>query len=382
MDRPDFLNRIYRLFKTHPIVALLGPRQCGKTTLARMYCKKQPSFPDSNYFDLERAGDIVRLHNPELSLSPLSGLIIIDEIQKRPDLFPSLRVLVDKENATQKYLILGSASKELIRQSSESLAGRVAYIELSPFSFGETHSLKKLWLRGGFPRAFLCKSEEDSFEWIEAYIRTFLEQDIPNLGIKIPPVALRRFWTMLAHYHGNIFNASEIGRSFGASDVTMRNYLDLLTGTFMIRELQPWYENLGKRQVKSPKVFFRDSGILHSLLNISSHSDLVVHPKLGVSWEGFALEQIIRAHKVNSEHCYFWATHGGAEVDLLIQKKGKLLGFECKYSDAPKMTKSMQVALNDLKLAELHIIYPGDLDYALSDKVKVYGIKNYLLQAF
>ena len=381
MDRPDQLKRINQLFKTHPIVALLGPRQCGKTTLARAYYKQQSSFPESNYFDLERSADIIRLQNPELSLSSLTGLIIIDEVQKSSDLFPSLRVLVDKEQSTQKYLILGSASKEFIRQSSESLAGRIAYMELTSLSFKETLSLETLWLRGGFPRAYLSDTEEDSFEWIEAYIRTFLEQDIPNLGIKIPPVALRRFWTMLAHYHGGIFNASEIGRSFGAADVTMRHYLDLLSGTFMIRKLQPWHENLKKRQVKSPKVFFRDSGILHSLLNINSQSDLATHPKIGTSWEGFALEQIIRAHKATSENCYFWATHGGAEVDLLIQQKGELIGFECKYSDAPKMTKSMHVALNDLNLAKLHVIYPGNIDYPLSEKVLVSGLKNYLLKS-
>lgn len=379
MERPKFLNQIENLFKTHPIVALLGPRQCGKTTLARMYLKKQPNFPDSNYFDLERAADIVRLQTPELTLSPLNNLIVIDEIQKIPNLFSSLRVLVDKDHSTQKYLILGSASQELIKQSAESLAGRIAYIELSPFSFQETLSLEKLWLRGGFPKSYLSETDQSSFDWLEAYVRTFLEQDIPNLGIKIPPVALHRFWTMLAHYHGGIFNASEIGRSFGASDVTMRHYLDLLTGTFMIRQLQPWYENIGKRQVKSPKIFFRDSGILHSLLSIYSQDDLNMNPKIGASWEGFAIEQIIQSHRAKRENCYFWATHSGAEIDLLIQKNGKLIGFECRYSDAPKMTKSMQIVLNDLKLSELHVIYPGNIDYLLSEKVKVSGLKNYLL---
>ncbi len=378
MDRPTFLKEIKRLFKTHPIVAILGPRQCGKTTVARMYCKEEPAFPESNYFDLEAAIDLERLANPTLALQPLSGLIVIDEIQRQPELFPTLRVLADKKELGQKYLILGSASRDLIKQSSESLAGRIAYLELTPFTFQEVDHLQTLWQRGGFPRSYLAKTEEESFEWRNSYIRTFLEQDIPNLGFKIPPVALRRFWIMLAHYHGNIFNASELGRSFGASDVTMRSYLDLLTGTFMIRQLHPWYENISKRQVKSPKIFFRDSGIFHALLNIENREALLTHPKIGASWEGFALEEVVRAHHARSEDCFFWSTYADAEIDLLIYEKGGFKAFEFKYADAPKMTRSMQIALKDLKLQRIDVIYPGEIDYQLSEQVYVHGLKNYL----
>jgi predicted AAA+ superfamily ATPase len=343
-----------------------------------MYTKQIQGFSQNNYFDLEAAEDAQRLTNPVLALKPLKGLVVIDEIQRSPELFPTLRVLVDEPKNNCKYLILGSASRELIRQSSESLAGRIAYLELTPFSFWEADKLERLWIRGGFPRSYLSKTEEDSFDWREGYIRTFLEQDIPNLGIQIPPIALRRFWTMLGHYHGNLFNASELGRSFGASDVTMRRYLDLLTGTFMIRQLQPWFENIGKRQVKAPKIYFRDSGIFHALMNLHTFAELQKHPKLGASWEGFALEEVIRAHQARPEECYFWSTYGEAELDLLIHQRGKSLGFEFKYSDAPGITKSMQTAVQDLNLEKLYVLYPGSKDYQLTDQIFVKGLKNYL----
>ncbi len=376
--RPNIISSIDRYFKSHPIIAILGPRQCGKTTIARMFSKKEKEFSSNNYFDLESSIDLERLSNPMLALKSLSGLIIIDEIQRHPELFPNLRVLVDEENLNQKYLILGSASRELIKQSSESLAGRIFYLELSPFSYEEVDHLDRLWNRGGFPRSYLAKTEQESFDWRNAYTRTFLEQDIPNLGFKIPPIALRRFWVMLAHYHGNIFNASELGRSFGASDLTMRKYLDLLTGTFMIRQLQPWYVNLKKRQVKSPKIFFRDSGILHALLSIQTAQALQVHPKLGASWEGFAMEEIIKARQARSEDCFFWSTYGDAEIDLLIYQNDKLTGFEFKYVDAPKVTKSMQIALKDLDLEHIYVIYPGNKNYQLSKNISVLGLENFL----
>ncbi|MCP5505312.1 MAG: ATP-binding protein [Chlamydiales bacterium] len=378
MERTFFLSRIKRFLKSHPIVGILGPRQCGKTTLAKMFCKTYPQFSPSNYFDLESPIDLQRLENPLLALKPLRGLIVIDEIQRFPDLFPILRVLADDETLDQQYLILGSASRELIKQSSESLAGRIIYLELPPFSFQEVENLNKLWLRGGFPRSYLASDEEESFDWRSAYIRTFLEQDIPNLGFRIPPVALRRFWIMLAHYHGNIFNSSELGRSFGASDTTMRKYLDLLTGTFMVRQLHPWHANIGKRQVKSPKIYFRDSGILHSLLNIPDHEALLVHPKIGASWEGFAMEEVIKAHQASHDECFFWSTYSDAEVDLLIQKGSELIGIEFKYMDAPKKTKSMQIALKDLPIKKLQVIYPGDKAYALSEEIFVSGLTEYL----
>lgn len=378
MQRVHFLEKIERYFRMHKTVALLGPRQCGKTTLAKQYLQNQSSFPRENYFDLEDPIDLQRIENAMLALRPLKGLIIIDEIQRRPELFPVLRVLIDDDQVDQQYLILGSASRDLIHQSSESLAGRIAYIELTPFSYGEAGNLQQLWDRGGFPLSYLADSEEDSFDWRDFYIRTFLEQDIPNLGIRIAPEALRRFWTMLAHYHGNIFNASELGRSFGASDTTIRRYLDLLTGTFMIRQLQPWYENIKKRQVKAPKIYFRDSGILHSILNLKSHASLLRYPKLGASWEGFALEELIRAKKVRNQDCYFWSTYSGAEVDLLIHSEGKMMGYEFKFSDAPKLSKSMVNALENLPIDHLNVIYPGNRNYSLSENIFVRGLENYL----
>lgn len=380
MDRPHFLSLINRYFKTHPIVVLLGPRQCGKTTIARMFSKENTHFPRENYFDLENPTDIKRLSEPMLALNPLKGLIIIDEIQRIKELFPLLRVLVDQENSDKKFLILGSASRELIKQSSESLAGRAAFIEITPFNSSEVDNMEKLWFRGGFPKAYLANSDLESQDWREFYIKTFLEQDIPNLGIAIPAQSLRKFWMMLTHYHGNLFNASELGRAFGASDVTIKKYLDILTGTFMIRQLQPWHENVLKRQVKAPKIYFRDSGIFHSLLGVDGMSNLRIHPKIGASWEGFALEEVVRLYQASSADCYFWSTYSGAEIDLLIIQKNKKIGFEFKFSDAPSITKSMQIALIDLKLDELNVIYPGDVNYALSEKIQVKSLKSFFIQ--
>ncbi|MCH9633740.1 MAG: hypothetical protein S4CHLAM7_04730 [Chlamydiae bacterium] len=378
MERQHFSGLIQRYLKSHPVVAILGPRQCGKTTLAREYCEKTASFPKSNYFDLESPIDLERIQNPMLTLTKLSGLIVIDEVQRFPDLFTILRVLVDNQKLNQKYLILGSASKELLRQSSESLAGRVAYLELTPFNLAEVRDLEKLWVQGGFPKSYLAETEEASLDWRNFYIRALLERDIPSLGFQIPPDTMQRFWSMLAHYHGNIFNASELGRSFGVSGLTIRKYLDILTGIFMVRQLQPWHVNLGKRQVKSPKIYFRDSGLLHSLLRVRNKSELFIHPKLGASWEGFALEEVVRSQKEVNQDCYFWSTHGGAEIDLLLPLKEGLIGVEFKYSDAPRMTKSMQIALQDLKLKHLYVIYPGEVDYPLSEQVTVKSLSNYL----
>jgi predicted AAA+ superfamily ATPase len=373
MERTRFSQLIDQYFLTHPVVALLGPRQCGKATLARKYAA---NIPPGQYFDLEDAVDIQRLDSPKLALGGREGLIVIDEIQRRPALFPALRVLIDKPEKNQRYLILSSASRELIQQSSETLAGRIAYIELTPFSYTETREWETLWLRGGFPKSYLANSALESAQWREFYITTFLEQDIPNLGIQIPPVTLRRFWIMLSHYHGNIFNASELARSFGISDTTVRRYLDILTGTFMIRQLLPWRENIKKRQVKSPKIYFRDSGLLHAFLDIENKDDLMKHPKLGASWEGFALEETIRMLSAKPHECFFWASHSGAELDLLIVQKGKKLGFEFKYTDAPKLTKSMQISLEDLKLDKLTVIYPGKVDYTLTEKVEVKSFEH------
>jgi len=382
MKRQDYISRIDQAFRVTPIVALLGPRQCGKTTLARQYFKRRyPSEENfsSHYFDLEDFEDLHRLEDAKLSLGSLEGLIVIDEVQKRPDLFPTLRVLIDKHRDTQQYLILGSASRDLIQQSSETLAGRISYQELTPFNFSETHDLEKLWVRGGFPLAYLADTDEISFAWRKAYIQTFLERDIPALGIQIPAKQLHRAWTMLAHYHGQIFNASELGRSLGVSDKTMRHYLDILCGTFMVRALQPYFANLKKRQVKASKLFFRDSGILHALLGLQDKNTLLTYPRLGTSWEGFAIEEIIRHHAVRSEECYFWATHSGAELDLCIEAGEGLLGFECKYTSAPKLTASMLTVLKEVSLKKITVIYPGKKRYFLHEKVEVVGLTEYLL---
>jgi predicted AAA+ superfamily ATPase len=326
-------------------------------------------------FDLENNFDLSRLDNPMLVFPSLSNkLIVIDEIQRRPDLFPALRVVVDEPKREQKYLILGGASRDLIRQSSETLAGRIGYIELTPFSLDEVDHENVLFLRGGFPRSYLAENDEESYRWRESYITTFLERDIPALGFQIPPEQIRRCWMMLAHYHGQILNTSEIGKSLGVSDHTVRRYLDILIGTFMIRRLLPWYENLKKRQIKSPKIYFRDSGILHALLGIKDEKDLRVYPKLGSFWEGFALEEIIRQARARSEECYFWGTQSGAELDLLIIKDGKRFGFEFKYTDRPSITSSMKIALADLNLDHLYVVYPGKHVFQLADKITARGL--------
>jgi predicted AAA+ superfamily ATPase len=346
-----------------PVTAILGPRQSGKTTLAQ-------KFSADHYYDLENPRDAAMLAEPQLALESLSGLIVIDEIQRQPGLFPLLRYLVDTKK-NQKYLILGSASRDLIRQSSESLAGRITYHELGGFRLDDVGAehWRKLWLRGGLPPSFIAKTDKQSQLWKEEYITSFLERDIPQLGITIPAAAMRRFWMMLCHYHGQILNHSELARSFGVSDMTVRRYLEILEGTFMIRLLHPWHVNIGKRLVKRPKLFIRDSGILHSLLSVGSEKDLATHNKLGASWEGFALEMASRAIGKRNEELAFWATHSGAEVDLFWQEYGKNWAIEIKYRDAPRFTPSMASALKDLKLSHLWILYPGDRVYSLANEV-------------
>jgi predicted AAA+ superfamily ATPase len=360
----DFQNLI-DLMSSFPVVAILGPRQCGKTTLARLMAY-------DHFFDLENPRDISRLDQPLLALEGLKGTIVIDEIQRRPDLFPTLRYLVD-HHPDQKYLILGSASRDLLKQSSESLAGRIAYYHLSGFQpddMGNNH-FADLWLRGGLPRSFLGKTNHESFVWRENYIATFLERDIPQLGITIPANTLRRFWIMLSHYHGQILNYAELGKSFGISDMTARKYCDILDGAFMIRTLQPWYMNTKKRLVKRPKIYLRDSGLFHSLLTIETIEQLYSHPKLGASWEGFALETISRVLGKEDRSLYFWATHAAAELDLFWQQGGRNWGVEFKYLDAPRLTKSMNIARTDLDLAMLWVVYPGNQTYKLDEKITV-----------
>lgn len=348
-----------------PVTALVGPRQCGKTTLARMVA----SGRQSTYYDLEAPTDRQRLQNPELVLGESPGLVVLDEIQSMPELFAVLRVLVDRGDRPGRFLILGSASAAISRDVAESLAGRVEFVELSGFDLSETGAsqLQTLWVRGGFPRSYLAASEADSAAWREGFIRTFLERDIPQLGITIPAAAMRRFWTMLAHAHGQTWNASELARSMGLSDKTVRSYLDILTGTFMVRQLQPWFENLKKRQVKSPKVYLRDSGLLHGLLQISDRDQLLGHPRLGASWEGFVVEQVLA--RLGFPEAYFWATHKGAELDLLFFAGGKRFGVECKFTEAPRVTRSMHTALEDLSLEHLWVVHPGKDEYRAHERI-------------
>ena len=367
LNRVKYLQALETATRRSPISALLGPRQVGKTTLARTFTENKTA----TFFDLESIPDQRRLQNPEMVLGSLQGLVVLDEIQQMPELFGTLRVLADRAENQARFLILGSASPQLIRSASESLAGRVEFIELSGFDISETSpsAWETLWLRGGFPRSFLAASEEDSLAWREGFIRTFLERDLPQLGIQIPATAMRRFWSMLAHYHGQTWNASELSRSMGLSDKTVRAYLDILGGAFMVRQLQPWFENLSKRQVRAPKVFLRDSGLLHSLLNIYDTHTLLGHPKVGASWEGFVIEQalsLLRPHEA-----YYWATHGMAELDLLIFAHGKRYGIEVKFTEAPEVTRSMQVALADLKLEHLWVVYPGQVSYPVHERVTV-----------
>jgi uncharacterized protein len=363
INRPTDKTALVTLMAAFPVVAILGPRQSGKTTLAR-------EFPVDHFLDLENPRDAAMLAEPQLALEPLSGLIVIDEIQRSPELFPLLRYLVDTR-PDQHYLILGSASRDLIRQSSESLAGRVAYHELDGFRLGDVGSdhWRDLWLRGGLPLAYTAATVEVSQLWREQYVATFLERDIPQLGISIPAATLRRFWTILCHYHGQLLNHSELARAFGVSDMTVRRYLDILEGTFMIRLLQPWHVNIGKRLVKRPKLYVRDSGLLHTLLAIRSMRDLTSHNKLGASWKGYALETVTRSIGKRPEELAFWATHSGAEVDLFWQEHGRNWAIEFKYADAPRLTPSMASAVRDLELAHLWILYPGDRAYPLSPTV-------------
>jgi predicted AAA+ superfamily ATPase len=371
VTRTQDLRAVQALLDTFPVTAIIGPRQCGKTTLAR-------AFKADHSFDLENPRDLARLEQPQLALEDLRGLIVIDEVQRLPDLFPLLRHLVDREVGGQRYLLLGSASRDLVQHGSETLAGRIAFHELGGFRISDLgpDSLADLWQRGGLPRSYLAATDEASLLWRGQYISTFLERDIPQLGISIPARTMRRFWTMLSHYHGQLLNYSELGRSFGVSDVTVRRYCDLLEGAFMVRLLAPWAANVGKRLVRRPKLYVRDSGLLHSLLSLDTPQQVLTSPKLGASWEGFALEAVARSLDRDDHELHFWRTHAGAELDLFWQWGGRNWGVEIKYQDAPKMTASMRAALGDLDLAALWVIYPGRAPYRLAPNVLVKPLRD------
>jgi len=362
--------------RVFPVTAILGARQCGKTTLAK-------ELGANHYFDLENPRDEAKFQNPQLLLENLEGLVVIDEIQLRPDVFPLLRFLVDSKKK-QKYLILGSASRNLVANGSESLAGRIGFFHLGGFSLEDVGAAKwrSLWIKGGFPRSFLSGTERESMLWRENYITTFLERDIPQLGIRIPSRTLRRFWMMLSHYHGQVINYSEIGRAFGISDMTVRRYIEILEGTFMVRVLQPFFNNTSKRLVKNPKIYIRDSGLFHTLISVENENQLISNPKLGASWEGFALEETVRLLRKRSEEIFFWSTHSGAEIDLFFQSGGKSYGIEFKYADAPVLTKSMKSAQTDLKLAQLYVIYPGRDTYPISEGIQALPLSRLGLEPF
>jgi predicted AAA+ superfamily ATPase len=370
IQRSRHIQRVEGLLSYHTVVALLGARQVGKTTLARQIMGRREG--PATRFDLEDPDDLARLDEPKLALAHLDGLVVIDEVQRRPDLFPVLRVLVDRPSSSARFLILGSASPELLRQSSETLAGRIVHHELGGLALDEVGGDRAddLWLRGGFPRSFLAPSIELSAEWRRGFVRTFLERDIPELGIQIPGTTLHRFWRMLAHYHGQVWNGAELARAFGVAATTVRRYLDLLTGALVVGQLPPWYENLSKRQVRSPKVYIADTGLLHTLLGIETRESLEGHPKVGASWESFVLREVVLRLGARPEECYFWATHAGAELDLLVVRGQRRLGFEIKRTTAPAASRSMHSARESLGLDRLDLIHAGEHTFPLAEGVR------------
>ncbi len=373
LPRVRLLDGVRTALRRNPIVTLSGPRQCGKTTLARIIASER----DATFFDLENPADARRLENPMSALAPLHGLVVIDEAQLRPDIAPILRVLADRQPNPASFLMLGSASPDLIRGTSETLAGRVAFIDMGGFNLDEVDARNwhTLWQRGGFPRSFLAEDAEASFAWRQDFIRTFLERDLRQYGFQIPALTLRRLWTMLAHYHGQVGNASEIGRSLGEAHTTVKRHIDILVGALVVRQLQPWHENLAKRQVKSPKYYIRDSGLLHALLDLSSGDAIDSHPKLGASWEGFCIETILRW--TGERNAWFWGSHAHAELDLLVLNGGNRFGFEFKLGDAPGLTRSMHIARQDLRLKRLFVVYPGvGGSYGLDESAEVVAIQD------
>ena len=376
IPRQEHRRAIRARLDQFPVVALVGARQVGKTTLARDLINDAAGTV--TVFDLEDPTDERRLADSKLALESLRGLVVIDEVQRNEGLFRLLRVLVDRHGNTARFLVLGSAGPDLLRQSSETLAGRIAYYELPPFRISETgnkaETVQRLWLRGGFPRSLLPEGDDRSFRWRTKFIRTFLERDLPQLGVSVPAATMRRFWTMLAHYHGNRWNSSELGRALGVTARTIKRYFDVLVDALIVRRLQPWYENLKKRQVKAPKVYVADTGMLHALLSLDSESALMGHPKLGASWEGFAMQEMVRVLGVDWDRCYYWATHRGAELDLLAFDGGHRIGFEFMRTSAPSMTRSMHSALSDLRLDRLFVVYPGDARFLLHDRVEAVGL--------
>jgi hypothetical protein len=379
VDRPTHLRQVLAALRRTPVVAILGPRQVGKTTLARDVARRHGR--GVTRFDLEDPQDLRQLTDAKLALRDLRGLVVLDEIQRRPELFPVLRVLADRRPLPARFLVLGSASPDLLQQSSESLAGRIHYHELTPFSLAEAgvRHLDRLWLRGGFPRSYLARSDAASLSWRKDFILTYLERDVPLLGPRVPAETLHRFWTMLAHYHGQTWNASELARAFAMSDVTVRRYLDLLTSLFLVRQIPPWHANVGKRLVKAPKVYITDSGLLHQLLGLASKESLLAHPKVGASWEGFARAAVEDRLGASRDECYFYGTHGGAELDLLVVRGPRRIGFEFKRTVAPEVSRSMKIVLDDLKLERLDVVHAGERTYPLTHRIRAVALARLAL---
>ena len=374
--RVSHIRALLQRLSAFPVVGILGPRQIGKTTLARQVADEYRG--PVQRLDLENPADLNRLlDDPVLVLEEMSGLVVIDEVQRRPDLFPVLRVLADRRPLPARFLVLGSASPELIRQSSESLAGRVHYYRLGGLGLDEVeYQMDRRWLRGGFPEAWLAEDDAAGFLWLDSFVRTFLERDIPELGVRVPAPALRRFWTMLGHWHGQVWKSSEFARSFGVADTTVRRYLDILSAALVVRQLQPWHENIAKRQVKAPKVYLHDSGVLHTLFGVETMDALNTHPKAGASWEGLIVEAIIDHLGLQDDQAHFWATHGGAELDLLLVRGAKRVGIEIKRTSAPKVTRSVRIAIDDLGLEEAVVVYAGHESYRLGERVRAVAAKR------
>ena len=366
--RERHLRRVSLLLREFPVVALLGARQVGKSTLARQLVASRRG--PATWFDLENPADLARLEDPGLELRPLRGLVVLDEIHRLPGVFPLLRVLADRPRTPARFLVLGSGSPDLLNQTSETLAGRVAFHELDGLGLHEVGDLERLWLRGGFPLSYLARSAPASRRWRDSFVRTFLTRDLPELGNLVPSTTLRRFWTMLAHWHGQLWNGAEFGRAFGVSHTTVRRYLDLLSSVFVVRQLQPWHENLGKRQVRSPKVYIGDSGILHALLGLTTREEVVSHPKVGASWEGFVIQQVVHLLAADNDQCFHWKTHSGAELDLLVVAGNRRYGFEVKRTEAPRLTASMHSAFETLGLDSLDVVHAGTEAYALAPRIR------------
>ena len=375
LPRTEHLEELNRLLRRFPVVALVGARQVGKSTMARALADRAGN---ASIFDLESPRDLARLEQPQMALEPLRGLVVLDEIQRRPDLFPVLRVLADRPRRPARFLVLGSASGGLLKQGSESLAGRIAYHELPGLTLVETGAaqLERLWTRGGFPRAFTARTDAESVRWREELVRAFVERDLPLLGFRLAPQTMQRFWMMLAHYHAQVWNGAELARAFGVTEKTVHHYLDVLASTFMVRRLQPWHENIAKRQVKAPKIYLADSGILHTLLGIASHGDLMGHPKVGASWEGFAIQQLIQRLRATVRECFFWALHTGAELDLLVVQGRHRRGFEVKLTDSPIVTPSMRSALENLRLDTLDVLYAGDEIFPMGERIRAVPVRD------